>query len=405
MSRDFDCVVVGAGLAGAALAVGLARCGLTVAAVDVRGPASATPLRDARGLALSVSSQRVLSALGLWVPLVPRLTPIKRIEVSARGAFGSSTLTHDDMGVLALGHICPADQLLRTLDTALGETTGLTAFLDASLTRIEVGTVRTTLKVQRAGIEQTLTARLLVAADGSHSSVRRHFGIKGRLRDYAQTAIVANVDIENPTPYTAVERFTNEGPCALLPLGGKRHVVVRCVQHAAADALLAAPPAAFLADLQQRFGWRWGRFSNAGDRRAHPLVQNRAEHLTAPRAVLVGNAANTLHPNAAQGLNLALRDVATLLDAVQDCARDGSDPGDPARLDAYAAARARDHDRTAGFSDSLARLFALDPPLRGMALAVCSALPMVRRALMARLMGVQYKPAEWLRHARGEGRP
>lgn len=403
MPREFDCVVVGAGLAGAALAIGLARFGLKVAAVDARKPVALVQGGDVRGLALAVSSQRLLNALNLWPKLAPRLTPIRRIEVSARGHFGGSTLCAEDVGLPALGHICPADHLQSTLDTALLNTPGLTPFFGAALAQLTVDEASVQLRLADSEPDAALRCRLVIAADGSQSAVRRHYGIEATHHDYQQTAIVANVDIARAQPDTACERLTAHGPCALLPLGGTRQVLVRTVPREQADRWLAASADNFLADVQQDFGWRLGRFSGLGERRAHPLVLNRANALTAPRAVLVGNAANTIHPNAAQGLNLALRDVAVLLESLKDCSRTGEDPGEATRLAAYAERRRADHARTVQFSDGLARLFALDWPLlgvaRGAALVACDALPGLRRAVMRRLMGLGAPPPDWLRAA------
>ncbi|MSQ69423.1 MAG: 2-octaprenyl-6-methoxyphenyl hydroxylase [Gammaproteobacteria bacterium] len=395
--REFDCAVIGAGLAGATLAVGLARCGLRVAAIDARPPASATAGRDIRGLALASSSQRLLVALGLWSGLREHLTPIQRVRVSAQGHYGSTTLRAALMGVPALGYVCAADRLLAALDAALAAAPLLTPFYGTTLHTLAPAADRVALQLSSAAGLEHLSARLIVAADGSHSVVRRHYEIASRQFDYGQTAVVANLDVEHPEPHTAVERFTPDGPCALLPLGGARHVLVRTARSTEAQALLAASPAAFLADVQARFGWRYGRFSGLGSRRAHPLVLHRAQQLVAPRAVLIGNAANTIHPNAAQGLNLALRDVATLL----DCLAGTADPGAPAALANYAAQRQPDHERTVNFSHGLARLFTLEVPLvgvgRGLTLAACELLPPLRTALMARLMGWRAPPNDWLR--------
>ena len=395
---------MGAGLAGAALAIGLAQCGYRVAALDGRAPAVAAPGRDVRGLALSLSSQRVLEALGVWTGLVPRLCPIREVHVSALGHFGSTLLRADSLDLEALGHVCPADHLLAQLDVAMARTEGLEVFYETHLHAVQVGASgHVSLELAQVNGPLLVTSRLLVAADGSHSAVRRHFGIEGRTRDYDQVAIVANVDVENAAPGTAYERFTTEGPSALLPLGGRRHVLVRTARTQHAEALAVASEAEFLADVQRRFGWRLGRFSNLGERRTHALRLDRAAQLTAPRTVLVGNAANTIHPNAAQGLNLALRDVATLLDVLAAPAQTGGDPGALALLEDYAARRRADHDRTAGFSDGLARLFGLEgavPTLaRGAALVACDLIPPLRESLMARLMGLRGASNAWLRRA------
>ena len=404
--REFDCVVVGAGLAGAALATGLAQLGLRVLALDGRARAAAAPGRDVRGLALSQSSQRVLEALGVWPGLLPRLTPIREVHVSALGHFGSTTLRAASLDLEALGHVCPADHLLAELDAVMDRTSGLVVAHETHLQAVHdndpacVG-----LELANAEGVHRLSARLLVAADGSQSFVRRHFGIEGRTRDYDQVAIVANVDVEHAAPGTAYERFTDAGPMALLPLDGrKRYVLVRTARTHDAHALAAASDVDYLADAQRRLGWRLGRLLNLGERRTHALRLDRAERLTAPRTVLVGNAANTIHPNAAQGLNLALRDVATLLDVLAAPAQTGGDTGVPSLLEGYAERRREDHERTAGFSDGLARLFGLEGALptfaRGAALMACDLVPPLREALMARLMGLHGTSSNaWLRRA------
>ena len=397
-------MVVGAGLAGAALSIGLAQAGFRVAALDGRAPASAAPGGDVRGLALSLSSQRVLEALGVWAGLVPRLNPILEVHVSALGHFGSTTLRAASLDLDALGYVCPADHLLARLDAVMAQTEDLEVFHQTHLHGlVETDRGEVALELARADGRLPISARLLVAADGSQSFVRRHFGIGGKTRDYDQVAIVANIDVEAAMPGVACERFTNEGPTALLPLGGQRHVLVRTARTGDAARLVAASDAEFLADAQRRIGWRLGRLANLGERRTHALRLDRAERLTAPRTVLVGNAANTIHPNAAQGLNLALRDVATLLDVLAARAETNSDPGDPGLLEDYAVRRRPDHDRTAGFSDGLARIFSLEgllPTLaRGAALMACDLVPPLRQSLMSRLMGLRGASNAWLRRA------
>ena len=403
MSREFDCVVVGAGLAGATLAVGLAELGLSVATVDARSRTAAAPGRDVRGLALAPATRHLLARLGLWDALAPQVNALREIIVTERGQFGSTTLRAADLGMPALGWVCPADRLLARLDGALMNLAGCTTFWHASVTDILAGAARVTLRVTHAEEEapETISTRLLIAADGLHSAVRRHFGIEVASRDYAQTAIVANADVESPQPYTAFERFTRDGPLAVLPQGARRVVVVRVARAEEVAGLMHKLDDEFLADVQQRFGDRLGRFSALGERRAHALVLNRAQALSAPRTVLVGNAANTIHPNGAQGLNLGLRDVATLLDCVATAHARGEDIASPALLERYVRRRRPDQDRTVRFSDGLARTFGLElgrlNALRGAALFACDVLPPLKHALMWRLMGLRGEPNPWLR--------
>jgi len=401
VSREFDCVIVGAGLAGATLAVGLDTLGLSVATVDARSRTPAAPGRDVRGLALAPSSQRLLATLGLWSTLAPHTTALKTIVITDRGQFGSTRLCAADVGVPALGHVCPADQLLGRLDAALTTLPGCTAYWQSTVGDIVAGPDAVTLTVSDGQAQTAVSARLLIAADGLHSAVRRHFDIAATSRDYGQTAIVANADVERPVPDTAFERFTREGPLAVLPIGGARVVIVRAARTDEATGLMRLSDEAFLHDVRQRFGGRLGRFSALGERRSHPLILNRAQALHAPRTVLIGNAANTIHPNGAQGLNLGLRDVATLLDCVQMALARGEDPASTAVLEGYARRRRPDHDRTARFSDGLARVFGLDlGPVnvaRGAALLACDLLPPLKRALMWRLMGLRGETNRWLR--------
>ena len=401
MLREFDCAIAGAGRAGATLAVGLTRLGLSVATVDARSRSRAAPGRDVRGLALAPSSNRLLAHLDLWPALAAHATALKSIVITDRGQFGSARLDAAEVGVPALGYVCPADRLLTRLDAALETLPACTAWWQSTLTDISVGAERVDLTIDNGETRVPISTRLLVAADGLHSAVRRHFDIGVTSRDYGQTAIVVNADVERPQPDTAFERFTREGPLAVLPLGGPRVVVVRAARTDEAAGLMHLSEADFIDDLQRRFGGRLGRFSALGERRSHALALNRAQSLYAPRTVLIGNAANTIHPNGAQGLNLGLRDVATLLDCIGTALTRGEDLATPALLDAYARRRGPDHSRTVGFSDGLARLFGLDlGPVnvaRGVALLACDLLPPLKRALMWRLMGLRGASNPWLR--------
>lgn len=395
MPREFDCVVVGAGLVGVPLALGLARLGLSVALVEQRVAkrAPGAPLAiasDARGLALARSSARVLTDVGLWPALAPHTTPITTVKISQRGHFGTLRLSHTDLGVEALGYVCRADRLQAALEAAVLAST-VTRYGGARVTGCDVTEAAATLHLTTADSPQELTAALVIAADGIESAVRRVAGIAVTRHAYAQTAIVANVDVERPAPNTAFERFTTSGPLALLPLGGRRYVAVRTADTAAAQALLAATEFDFLADLDQRFGDSLGAFSKLGPRQAHPLVLQRATKLHAPRVLLVGNAANTVHPNAAQGLNLGLRDCARLLTSIADARSRGADLGATELLQTYAKARAADHRATARFTDTVARVFALPSSMAGatraLGLMAVDRLPMLKRMLLQRLAG------------------
>ncbi len=230
----------------------------------------------------------------------------------------------------------------------------------------------------------------MVAADGAQSAVRAALGIGAAVSDYGQQAVIAHVDTARFHDYTAFERFTPAGPVAVLPIGEGRSAIVWTLAPDAARRALTLDDRTFLAELQSAFGLRLGRFTRVGRRQAYPLALTQAERLTAPRAVILGNAAQSLHPVAGQGFNLALRDVALLAELLAD-AGDG-DPGDPALLERYAAERAPDREAVIRFTDSLVRGFGLPlAPLRrarGHGLLLFDLLRPVKHEFARRTMGL-----------------
>lgn len=401
MRPDIDCVVVGAGLVGAAQALALRQLGLTVVVIDTRNPLGGEPGGDVRGLALAPSSRNVLVGLGIWPTLAGHVIPVEQVHVSDQGHFGATLLQAQDIGVDALGYVCPADRLMQSLEAALVES--IPVRWRTTIERIEAGAHAATVTLRSDGVGETLSAALVVGADGAESQVRELLGINSRMRDYHQHAIVANLRVAGIDAHTAYERFTNHGPLALLPIGRERHVAVRCCAEADLERLLALDDNTYAAELLRAFGSRFNHFSELGKRSHHPLRLARAERITAARAVLVGAAANCIHPNGAQGLNLGLRDVAALTAALQ---RDpGGDPGAPAQLAAYADSRAADHRNVRRFTDALAQVFAsrlpFMPTLRNVAMVAFDIMPPAKRAIIRRACGLfgETPMAAWLPQA------
>ena len=236
---------------------------------------------------------------------------------------------------------------------------------------------------------ESVEARLVVAADGAQSAVRAALGVRAGESAYGQQAVIAHVDTARFHDYTAYERFTPDGPIAVLPIGEGRSAIVWSLSPDAARRALALDDRAFLAELQAAFGLRLGRFTRVGLRQAYLLSLTQAERLTAPRAVILGNAAQSLHPVAGQGFNLALRDVALLAELLADA---GGDPGDPALLERYAAERAPDRQAVIRFTDALVRGFGLPlAPLRrarGHGLLLFDLLRPVKHEFARRTMGL-----------------
>lgn len=360
MIRTHDVVIVGGGLVGASLAIALDGLALDVALVEATPAGELPAVFDQRNLSLAQASVNALQALGVLSSLQAPTGPIRRIHVSRAGDFGRVQLEAADYGREAFGQVVVARDFGQALETWLSRVQGLVRYRPARFAGLEEGDDgHRGLRLETADGPLSLRTRLLVAADGTGSAVRNALGIGVRRHDYGQTLFVARVRGERPADGTAWERFTASGPTAVLPRGDRAFGVVHGVPRAEADAVAALDEAGWLARIQDAFGWRAGRFIASGERSAYPMASVVAERLVAPRAVLLGNAAQTLHPVGAQGFNLGLRDALTLAELL----RDGGDPGAETLLARHAARRQEDRERTLSFSDGLARITANPSPL------------------------------------------
>jgi 2-octaprenyl-6-methoxyphenol hydroxylase len=382
-------VIVGGGLVGASLAIALDRAGIDVAMVEAT-PAGALPaVFDQRNLSFAEATVNALTALGVLQKL--RMPPalIRRIHVSRSGDFGRVCLEAADYDRESFGQVGVARDFGDALEARLAELENLVRYRPARCIGVEErpdGTRALRIDAGDTG-EQRLSTRLLVAADGTRSLVRDALGIGTVAHDYRQSLFVARVRTIRAPDGSAWERFGDAGPTALLPRGDGHHGMVHGVDGAQVDAVSALDDAAWLQRLQRAFGWRAGRFLEVGPRSVYPVAQLRAERLTAPRAVLVGNAAQTLHPIGAQGFNLGLRDALTLAELVADA----HDPGAAALLDEYARRRQQDRNRTLAFSDGLARITAdaspMLRPLRSAGLVAAQRLPALQAWLVGGALG------------------
>ena len=393
MSLDYDIVISGGGMVGASLACALAPLGLRVAVVEaVSAQAAQQPSFDDRGIALSLGSQRIFATLGLWPALAPAATAIKTIHVSDRGRFGVTRLQHQDYAVAALGYVMTSRDMGAVLQQQLTRQAGIALLCPARVVAVTTDSDLVRVSVAQDGDGQRqLTARLLVAADGGDSRVRAMLGISVREQDYLQDAVIANVSTSRRHQQTAYERFTASGPLALLPLSQGRSAVVWTRRREQTPATLALDDAAFCAQLQEQFGWRLGAFTRAGRRAAYPLRLLRVSEPQRQRALVIGNAAHSLHPIAGQGFNLGLRDVAVLAEVLAEAAA-GGDVGAPAVLARFVERQGRDQRQTALLTDGLVRIFSNDfLPLalaRNAGMLALELLPAGRRLLAQQAMGL-----------------
>lgn len=392
--RDYDILIIGGGMVGASLACALAprsaRIGL-VEAVPYSAPTQ--PAYDDRAIALSWGSRRIFEALGLWEEIAPHATPIERIHISDRGHFGITRLDRREEGVEALGHVVIARELGRVLAARLATLANIDIISPAQLTDAKQGNNGIQAQiVDGASTRHTLDTRLLVAADGGDSRVREIFGIDCETHDYTQSAVIANITPGHAHDFIAYERFTPDGPLALLPMSDERCALVWTRPSSDIPRIMALDDAAFLAEVQSQFGQRLGRLQRVGRRQAYPLRLVQACEQVRPRLALIGNAAHTLHPIAGQGFNLGLRDVATLAEAVGDALCAHADPGATAVLRRYAQGRERDQSRVIGFTDGLVRLFRRQEPAvilaRNLGLTLLDLCPSLRHALSRQAMGL-----------------
>ena len=389
-SVDCDVAIAGGGLVGASLALALAPLGFKVALVEAVAPGGGDhPSFDERTTALANGSVRVFRSLGVWRDMEREASPIRRIHVSDQGRFGVARIDAAEQGLEALGYVLPNRVMGAALWQGLAAAHGVQVVAPARVLGSELaGDVRV-LSLEHAGASQELRARLVVAADGARSLVREQAGIAAEHWEYAQTAIISTITTQRFHDHVAYERFTADGPIAVLPLSDGRCGIVWSRPPDDAARLIKLPDEAFLAELQAAFGFRLGRLLRVGVRHSYQLALSRSERHVAERLAIVGNAAQGLHPIAGQGFNLGLRDAASLAEVLADARAEGvADAGDAGRLQAYADWRAEDRRRIVAFTDGLVRLFGSPlgvlRGLRSIGLLAFDAFPPAKSA-MARL--------------------
>lgn len=393
MATDYDVIIVGGGMVGASLAIALGETNSRIAVIEAVSPSSdQQPSYDDRGLALSLSSQRVLQALGLWDQVAATASPVRHVHISDQHHFGFVRLHAEVLNLPALGYVVLARELGQVLINRIKNTGTIDLVCPALVKAVDLRENNIIVEIHNAGKRTSFNSKLLVAADGSQSHICEILGIGSVVKDYGQTAIVTNVTPGKPHCNTAYERFTSHGPSALLPLSEQRCAVVSTVKTENTKAFMDMTEDEFLRQLQTCFGYRLGMFRKPGTRKSYPIRLITAKEQVRERLVVLGNAAHTIHPNAAQGFNLCLRDIAGLAEILVPALRMGADPGQKHILNRYRDLRARDQLNIIRFTDGLASMFYNDLPhrilVRNLGMLCVDLCPPLKRSFMRRAMGI-----------------
>ncbi len=352
---DYDLTIVGGGIVGTTLACALQDSGLNLALIEAQPQSVAAAKEQAYNL--SILSSRIFQGIGVWDRMLPQLTPYSHIRLSDAEHPGVVQFEPSDLGTEALGYVAEHSVLLNILQDHLRQCPQVSWLCPAQVQAVQYQADGVELELLAAGQRHRLRTRLLVAADGARSRIRRDAGIGTQGWQYWQSCIVATIQPEQPHQNIAYERFWPSGPFAILPLPGNRCRIVWTAPHAEAQALAALDEPQFLAELRRRYGDQMGQLSLLGERHVFPVQLMHSQRYTQPRLALIGDAAHCCHPVGGQGLNLGIRDAAALAQVLQTAAQQGEDPGDWRVLKRYERWRRRENLVILGFTDLLDRCF------------------------------------------------
>ncbi len=380
MIERCDIAIIGGGPVGTALALALRESGLNIMVFEARKPEEQNA--DPRALAISYGSRLLLDKLGVWKQ-IEQVSPIKTIHVSQKDTHGLTLLHAAEMKVPALGYVLPYPALQTSLYLSLQRTK--VAYLEgASVSSLTSGTAGATLVYQHEGREHHLETSLAVVADGGKLLETSR---PSKVSEYGQSAVIAHITCAMPQTDTAFERFTAQGPVALLPYK-EGYEIVWTGSHTQAKEMLKWDDEIFLSELHQHFGDAVGAFLTVGKRSSFPLRLKRAPDTTLPHTVLIGNAAQTLHPVAGQGFNMGIRDAWELARIILRA--EPAELGMAKMLTHYRIARCVDRNAGIGFTDGLVRIFSNDLPLlksgRGWAISALDRLQFAKKYVAKRMM-------------------
>ncbi len=388
--KQYDVVIAGGAMAGATLALAiehLSQGALRVAVVEpFKAQSDQHPGFDSRSIALSYGTVNLLRHLELWSAIEPFSTPIEHIHVSDRSHAGMTDITKHDVGVEALGYVVELADVGRVYQELLTHSTAIDLYCPDSAKHITRTQENVTIELASG---ELLNAKLLVAADGAVSQCCQQIGLELSEHDFDQVAVIANIVTQEPHQGRAFERFTENGPVALLPMSDNRMSLVWCLRPDEAQIVMELSESEFLERLQQDFGWRLGAMQKVGLRASYPLLLRHRKQNISHRFAIVGNAAQTLHPIAGQGFNLGIRDVVTL---AEELVKQGEDVGRYQGLIRFSQRREADRNETIWLTSSLVHVFSNDLLAmrigRNIALAAMDNLSIFKQPLLRHTLGL-----------------
>lgn len=385
---SFDITIIGAGIVGVMAAIALAQRGHKIALLaeyDLnKAHKNHTPL-DIRSIALSLSSKRILQHFNCWQELQSICQPINDIQVSSQGHWGVTRLNYKEQHCDALGYVIESHHLEALLIKKLSDYSNIHVFHCSQYTQLEQETNGCTIQLNHDKKIKSILSQICLICDGAQSKAREMAGFNTQRYDYHQVAIATHVSGQHMQNTIAYERFTPQGPLAMLPLTQSRYGLVWSNNPERSQQLMAMNDDAFLAELHQSFGYRLGKISEIGKRFAFPLIKQVTDTLVQQHCIVLGNAAHNLHPVAGQSLNLALRDIAHLSDFLMKL--DDSEK----QLECYQTLRMGDHQQVTQLGDTLVQLFSNNLPVlnhaRSAALAMLDITPSLKNDFAWRGMG------------------
>lgn len=393
--NDFDVVIVGGGLVGASLAIALADQPLKIAVIEVTPLDKNSTVIDQRAIALSLASARILKTIGVWEKIVAFAAEITRIHVSDQGHFGITHFDAHEQQLSAFGYVVSAGVLSKYLNETLAAQSSIKFFYETSLQNFEYKNNKVIIKIKDANGIQEFSSNLIVGADGTASKVRELANIKSDIYDYQQYALITQIGLSKDHQQIAYERFTKDGAIALLPYTKFQAALIWSLPKLRVQQLMDTNDSIFLRALQNEFGYRLGKLQTVNNKQMFPLNYLVAQQQIKPGCVLIGNAAHTLHPIAAQGFNLGLRDAAALAEILVDAKRIQRNLGDINLLQTYVDWRKQDQQATLRFTHGITRIFTnADKPLaflRNIGLVGLNNFPFLKKQFTKSRIGLNAK--------------